>query len=237
MNTKMLIAAIIVGIGVPITVYAASPLFINTTIDEPLPTGIMKQDEKMMEEKMMETEVMEEEMTEEKAMLKEEMMESESMLEEMTEEMVKEKMMDKEAVMESEIMEEEMMAETMEEKAMMEKESTQSSDSEEFSAKSGVFVGVGDGIHDAQGNALVIPLENGQKVLRLEDFRSTNGPDLYVYLATDSGASDYVSLGRLKANIGNQNYDIPAGTDLSKYDNVLIWCKQFSVLFGSAELA
>ncbi|HEX9846050.1 MAG TPA: DM13 domain-containing protein [Candidatus Nitrosotenuis sp.] len=231
MNKKMLIAAIIVGIGVPITVYAASPLFINTTIDEPLPTNIMKTDEKMMEEKM------EKEMTEEKAMLKDEMMESEAMLEEeMTEEMIKEKMMDKESVMETQTMEEEMMEKTMEE-TMMEKQTTQSSDSEDFSAKSGVFVGVGDGIHDAQGNALVIPLENGQKVLRLEDFRSTNGPDLYVYLATDSGASDYVSLGRLKANIGNQNYDIPAGTDLSKYDNVLIWCKQFSVLFGSAELA
>jgi len=232
MNTKILIAAIIAGIGVPIVVYAASPLFINTTIDEPLPTNIMKKDEKMMEEKMVETEIMEKEM-----------MESESMLEEMTEEMIKEKMMDKESVMEKETMEEEMMEETMddkemmEEEVMMEKQTTQSSNSEEFSAKSGVFVGVGDGIHDAQGNALVIPLENGQKVLRLEDFRSTNGPDLYVYLATDSGASDYVSLGRLKANIGNQNYDIPAGTDLSKYDNVLIWCKQFSVLFGSAELA
>ena len=232
MNTKMLIAAIIVGIGIPIVVYAASPLFINTTIDEPLPTNIMKTDEKMMEEKMAEKE-----MTEEKAILKDEMMESETMLEKMTEEMITEKMMDKETVMEKETVEEEMMEETMEEKAMMEKQTTQPSDSEEFSAKSGVFVGVGDGIHDAQGNALVIPLENGQKVLRLEDFRSTNGPDLYVYLATDSGASDYVNLGRLKANIGNQNYDIPAGTDLSKYDNVLIWCKQFSVLFGSAELA
>ncbi len=229
----MLIAAIIVGIGVPITVYAASPLFINTTIDEPLPTGIMKTDETMMEEKMAEKRVMEEkallkdEMTESAALLEEEMMEKEVMEEKMTEEVMEEKMMEKE-IMEEKVMEEE---------AMMEKETTQSTDSEEFSAKSGVFVGVGDGIHDAQGNALVIPLENGQKVLRLEDFRSTNGPDLYVYLATDSGASDYVSLGRLKANIGNQNYDIPAGTDLSKYDNVLIWCKQFSVLFGSAELA
>lgn len=234
MNTKMLIAAIIVGIGVPIAVYAASPLFINTTIDEPLPTGIMKNDENMMEEKMAEKQMMEEqaslkeEMTESAAMLEEEMMEKEVMEEKMTEEAMEEKMMEDKTMMEKE---------TMEEEVMMEKEITQSGDSEEFSAKSGVFVGVGDGIHDAQGNALVIPLENGQKVLRLEDFRSTNGPDLYVYLATDSGASDYVSLGQLKANIGNQNYDIPAGTDLSKYDNVLIWCKQFSVLFGSAELA
>ncbi len=102
--------------------------------------------------------------------------------------------------------------------------------------RSGAFVGVGDGIHDAQGFALVVPLEDGQNLLRLEDFSSTNGPDLYVYLASDSSASDYVSLGRLKANNGNQNYDIPAGFDLTKYDTVLIWCKQFSVLFGSAEL-
>jgi hypothetical protein len=57
-----------------------------------------------------------------------------------------------------------------------------------------------------------------------------------VYLSTDRQASDFLDLGRLKANNGNQNYDIPEGTDLSKYDTVLVWCKQFSVLFGSAEL-
>lgn len=99
----------------------------------------------------------------------------------------------------------------------------------------GTFVGVGDGIHDAQGTVTVIPVDSGN-VLRLEEFRSTNGPDLYVYLSTDEEASDFVNLGRLKANIGNQNYDIPDGTDLSKYDTVLIWCQQFSVLFGSANL-
>ncbi|AFU58255.1 DM13 domain-containing protein [Candidatus Nitrososphaera gargensis Ga9.2] len=98
------------------------------------------------------------------------------------------------------------------------------------------FVGVNDGIHNAEGVAKVIYLEDGSNVLRLEDLRVTNGPDLYIYLSTDKQASDFVDLGRLKANIGNQNYDIPKGTDLSKYDIVLVWCKQFSVLFGSAEL-
>ncbi len=100
----------------------------------------------------------------------------------------------------------------------------------------GSFVGVGDGIHDAQGIAKVIPTEDGNNVLRLEDLVVTNGPDLYVYLSIDKSASDFVSLGKLKANIGNQNYLIPAGTDLSKYDTVLIWCRAFSVLSGSAEL-
>jgi hypothetical protein len=99
----------------------------------------------------------------------------------------------------------------------------------------GKFIGVRDGIHDATGGARIISVDQ-RNVLRLEEFRSTNGPDLYVYLATDKDASDFVNLGRLKANIGNQNYEIPDGTDLSKYDTVLIWCQQFSVLFGSAEL-
>ena len=102
---------------------------------------------------------------------------------------------------------------------------------------SGIFIGVDDGIHDAQGDAYTTPLEDGNNVLRLENFKSTNGPDLYVYLATDNNASEFINLGELKANKGNQNYEIPDDTDLSKYSKVLIWCKAFGVLFGSAELS
>lgn len=100
---------------------------------------------------------------------------------------------------------------------------------------SGNFIGVYDSIHNAEGVAKVIALD-GTNVLRLENFKATNGPDLYLYLATDRSGSDIVNLGRLKGNIGNQNYPIPAGTDLAKYNTVLIWCKAFSVLFGSAQL-
>jgi hypothetical protein len=102
--------------------------------------------------------------------------------------------------------------------------------------RTGSFVGVGDGIHIAEGIAKVFPLQDGNSILRLENLHVTNGPDLYVYLSPDKSASDFVNIGKLKANNGNQNYDIPAGTDLSKYDTVLIWCRPFSVLFGSAEL-
>jgi electron transfer DM13 len=74
-------------------------------------------------------------------------------------------------------------------------------------------------------------------ILRFENLDVTNGPDLYVYLATDTTAKDFVSLGRLKGNIGNQNYPIPENTDFEKYHTVLIWCQAFSTLFGSSKLS
>ena len=101
----------------------------------------------------------------------------------------------------------------------------------------GNFVDAGDGFHKAEGIAKVINLADGRTFLRLENLKTTNGPDLYVYLSVGKDASDIVNLGRLKGNIGNQNYEIPAGADLSKYNTVLIWCKAFSTLFGSAKLS
>ena len=101
----------------------------------------------------------------------------------------------------------------------------------------GNFVGSGDGFHNAEGVAKVIQVADGTDVLRLENFKATNGPDLYVYLSTDKRNVDIVNLGRLKGNIGNQNYPIPAGTDLTKYNTALVWCRAFSVLFGSAQLS
>jgi len=100
----------------------------------------------------------------------------------------------------------------------------------------GTFIGVGDGIHNVGGIAKILTLDDGSKILRLENFKSTNGPDLHVYLSTDKMASNFMDLGRLKGNIGNQNYEVPVDIDLSKYNNVLIWCKAFSVLFGNAQL-
>jgi Electron transfer DM13 len=102
--------------------------------------------------------------------------------------------------------------------------------------RTGSFIGAGDGFHNAEGLAKVIPLGDGITVIRLENFKSTNGPNVHLYLSTDKAASNFIDLGTLKANNGNQNYNIPDGTDLAKYNMALIWCKDFYVLFGSAEL-
>ena len=77
--------------------------------------------------------------------------------------------------------------------------------------------------------------DGDQRILRLEGFNSPNGPDLKVYLRADNG--DFVSLGDLRGNIGDQNYDIPADVDLEVFNSVDIWCERFSVGFGLAGLA
>lgn len=100
------------------------------------------------------------------------------------------------------------------------------------------------GAHETRGKAAVFQLADGKKTLRLTDFNTSNGPDLHVYLVAADDVKDsemvtkagFVDLGSLKGNIGDQNYDLPANTDLGKYRAVTIWCKRFSVNFGTAPL-
>lgn len=90
--------------------------------------------------------------------------------------------------------------------------------------------------HDVAGQALLIQDAVGKQILRFENFQSTDGPDVHVYLSADYDARDAVELGRLKATSGNVNYDVPAGVDSKKYNKVLIWCRPFHVLFSATEL-
>jgi Electron transfer DM13 len=101
----------------------------------------------------------------------------------------------------------------------------------------GNLIDASDGFHMASGQVKVLQVLDGSQVLRFENLDVTNGPDLYVYLSTDTTTDNFVSLGRLKGNMGNQNYPIPENTDLEKYNTVLIWCQAFSTLFGSSKLS
>lgn len=97
---------------------------------------------------------------------------------------------------------------------------------------SGTFAGADD-LHQGRGVANVIRLVDGSLVVSLTDFEVTNGPDLRVTLFD---GSDYLDLGPLKGNIGNQNYEIPPGTDLAAFESVVIWCRAFDVPFAVAPL-
>src|SRR5918993_2091664 len=100
------------------------------------------------------------------------------------------------------------------------------------------------GAHETKGTATVFQLADGKKTLRLTDFATSNGPDVHVYLVAADDAKDndtvtqagFIDVGSLKGNIGDQNYELPANADLTKYRAVTIWCKRFSVNFGTAPL-
>jgi hypothetical protein len=99
--------------------------------------------------------------------------------------------------------------------------------------------------HETKGTATVLQLADGKRILRLTDFMTSNGPDVRVYLVKAPDAPDnatvssagFIELGALKGNVGDQNYEIPASIDLGSFQTVTIWCRRFSVNFGSAPLA
>jgi hypothetical protein len=107
----------------------------------------------------------------------------------------------------------------------------------ELRRRDGRFVGADD-FHFARGTARLIEVEPETWVLRIEDFSVRNGPDLYVYLSpkADGYARGAIEVGTLKATDGSFNYRLPTGTEVDRMRSVVIWCKAFSVQFGSARL-
>ena len=106
----------------------------------------------------------------------------------------------------------------------------------------GSFHGVA---HESKGMASIYKLPDGKQVLRFSGFETSNGPDVQVYLVAASDAKDnetvtkagFIRVADLKGNMGDQNYDLPAGLDLNKYRAVTIWCRRFGVNFATAPLA
>ena len=101
--------------------------------------------------------------------------------------------------------------------------------------------------HATTGTVRIIRQPDGTRLLTLENLDTSNGPDVHVWLSAadvvegtagwfTAGSADYFDLGLIKGNQGNQVYAIPADVDLSKYRSVDLWCVQFSVSFGTAQL-
>lgn len=109
--------------------------------------------------------------------------------------------------------------------------------------KSGQFRD-GDDFHMGSGTATIYRLDDGSHLLRFEDFEVTNGPDLRVLISPaadvqnrdELDSAGYVELGKLKGNIGSQNYEVPEGIEVGEQMTVIIYCKPFHVVFSVAVL-
>lgn len=94
------------------------------------------------------------------------------------------------------------------------------------------------------GGRVIIEMRGEIYQLLLTDFTVTPGPDLEVWLVRDPApstsaavlASEWISLGPLESPTGNQSYPLPQGSNPGDWGSVVIWCEDFSVLFGTATL-
>jgi hypothetical protein len=98
--------------------------------------------------------------------------------------------------------------------------------------------------HPTEGTATIYHERDGSRLLRLTSFKTSNGPDVHIYMVAAADAVDspsvlqagYIDLGLMKGNIGDQNYALGPDVDLTKYRSVSVWCKRFSYNFGTAPL-
>ncbi|MGB7341744.1 MAG: DM13 domain-containing protein [Phototrophicaceae bacterium] len=111
-----------------------------------------------------------------------------------------------------------------------------------FVISEGTFTFI-DAVHNGEGVATIYELSDESRVLRFENFRVTNGPQLHVILSRNSPTSifgdvgdDYIDLGALSGNVGNQNYIIPDDVNLDEYQTVVIYCVPYNVVFSTAPL-
>lgn len=92
------------------------------------------------------------------------------------------------------------------------------------------------GAHTTSGTVKVYEDKNKNRSLVFENFKTDAGPDLRLYMAEDKAITNFVQITDKVVTSGSYTIEIPASIDLKKQTTVAIWCKSFSVLFGSAAL-
>ena len=222
-----ILGAVVLVVGLAVVWYLASPLFINRTVDEAFPVVVPPVEEL--------SEMSEEELVE---------LESEFMAALPPEEEIAEMPQEERQELENKVMQ---IATVMPDKEMDEPmptampELTATVSQEPILVTQGNFYGADD-FHQGRGDAFIYQNPDGSYFLRFENFEVTNGPQLHVILGREPNPfdhdtlGDYLDLGPLKGNIGDQNYLIPAGTDLDAYGSVVIYCVPFRVIFAIAPI-
>lgn len=106
---------------------------------------------------------------------------------------------------------------------------------------SGQFVAVGTR-NNTEGTFKVVEEDGKQYIEFSEDFAVSEGPDLEIILHKDPtvkssiAEEDYISLAQIESFTGTQRYEVPEGVDLNDYASVAVWCEEFNVTFGYAQL-
>lgn len=213
---NLIIFIVVLALLLPIIWWFASPLFTNKVVDEALPFGLPSAEAQAS----MTPEAIEAKLAEVMTNLN-----AEGAMDGMSDE-------DK-AVAEERLM---ALSKDMPDKEMV--DDMPEAEAEWLIAAQGEFKDA-DNFHKGSGTATVFQ-QGEQSILRFENFSATNGPDLHVLLVENiegtksSELGNYVDLGSLKGNMGNQNYELASDIDVSEYGGVMIYCMPFHVVFATA---
>jgi hypothetical protein len=99
--------------------------------------------------------------------------------------------------------------------------------------RNGTFKGVSG--HRSSGSVEIVKDGNVTKVVFKSDFKLKDAPDPTLAWGND-GFKRGTFFGKLKKLDGAQEYAIPAGTDLSQYNEFWLWCERFNVGLAVARL-
>jgi hypothetical protein len=86
------------------------------------------------------------------------------------------------------------------------------------------------------GTASLYTNAGGNYDVALKNFKTKNGPDLYVYLSKEIMPVNFISLGKLASTNGDQVYPVPATANLNDYKYICVHCKKYNHLFGYARI-
>jgi Electron transfer DM13 len=96
----------------------------------------------------------------------------------------------------------------------------------------------GDFVSAAHSTKGIATIDSNEATLTLTNFKTDSGPDLNIYIVSNINnvTSDFIDLGDIKGRNGNYTYTLPGNKDYTVYKYVVVWCVDFDVNFGYAEL-
>jgi hypothetical protein len=102
-----------------------------------------------------------------------------------------------------------------------------------------------DSVRQASGNLTIYQNPDGTRLLHIEEnFRISRAPEMHLILtrnpdpmAESTGVGvDYIDIGVLRGNVGQQNYTIPPSVDFNRYPVLAIYSSQYDAVLGTATL-
>lgn len=100
-----------------------------------------------------------------------------------------------------------------------------------------------DLLRSAEGEVTIYQLGDLSRIMRIENFASTRAPDVHLVLTRNPDPTDpngvgvdYIDLGPLRGNVGNQTYDVPSGVDFSRYPILALYSVPYDYVISTATL-